>query len=245
MRKRIYEIIAVSNGHDRLSSVYDVFMMVTIFASLVPLAFKQDNLAFRIIETVCTAVFIIDYLLRLCTADYKYDKKAVSSFLRYPFSFMAIVDLISILPSVSPLNGSFKVLRVVRMFRALRVFRVFKAARYSKSLQIIARVFKRSKAPLAAVGTLAVGYVLISALVIINVEPDSFNSFFDAIYWATVSLTTMGYGDIYPVTAVGRLVTMLSSVFGIAIVALPSGIITAGYMAEIKAEDGAQEAAEN
>lgn len=73
-------------------------------------------------------------------------------------------------------------------------------------------------------------YVLISALVVFNVEPDSFNNFFDAVYWATVSLTTMGYGDIYPVTTVGRIVTMVSSVFGIAIIALPSGIITAGFM---------------
>ena len=78
---------------------------------------------------------------------------------------------------------------------------------------------------------------MISALVIFNVEPESFNSFFDAIYWATVSLTTMGYGDIYPVTTIGRIVTMVSSVFGIAIIALPSGIITAGYMDEINKKD--------
>ena len=84
---------------------------------------------------------------------------------------------------------------------------------------------------------MAVVYVLVSALIIINVEPDSFNNFFDAVYWATVSLTTMGYGDIYPVTTIGRIVTMLSSVFGIAIVALPSGIITAGYMNEIQKDD--------
>jgi voltage-gated potassium channel len=85
--------------------------------------------------------------------------------------------------------------------------------------------------------TLAVGYILISALIILNVEPESFNSFFDAVYWATISLTTMGYGDIYPVTTFGRMVTMLSSVVGIAIVALPAGIITAGYMKEISDEE--------
>ena len=70
-------------------------------------------------------------------------------------------------------------------------------------------------------------------MVVFNVEPALFNSFFDAIYWATVSLTTMGYGDIYPVTEIGRVVTMISSIFGIAIVALPAGIITAGYMDEL------------
>ena len=83
---------------------------------------------------------------------------------------------------------------------------------------------------------MAVAYVLISALVIYNVEPESFANFFDAIYWATVSLTTVGYGDIYPVTTVGRLVTMISSIFGIAIIALPSGVITAGYLTEATKE---------
>jgi len=105
--------------------------------------------------------------------------------------------------------------------------------RYSKSVKIIAAVFKKSKESLIAVGTLAVAYIIISALIIFNVEPESFNTFFDAIYWATVSLTTVGYGDIYPVTTIGRIVTMVSSLFGIAIVALPAGIITAGYMGEI------------
>ena len=236
MRKRIYEIIEASDGEDAVSEIYDVVMMVVIIASLIPLAFKNETSFFRILDKVCAGIFIIDYLLRLCTADFKYNKKSVTSFLRYPFSFMALVDLISILPSLTVLNSGFKVLRVLRMFRALRVLRVLKAARYSKSLQIIARVFHNSREPLAAVGSLAVVYILVSALVIINVEPDSFDNFFDAVYWATVSLTTMGYGDIYPVTNIGRFVTMLSSVFGIAIVALPSGIITAGYLSELENE---------
>ena len=84
-----------------------------------------------------------------------------------------------------------------------------------------------------AVATMAIAYILISALVIYNVEPESFETFFDAIYWATISLTTVGYGDIYPITTIGRIVTMISSAFGIAIIALPSGVITAGYLAEI------------
>lgn len=146
---------------------------------------------------------------------------------------MAIVDLVSILPSLSLISRGFKILRVFRMFRALRVFRSFKLFRYSKNAQIIANIFKKQKAPLSYVLLLAIGYIILSALIVFNVEPDSFNSFFDAVYWATVSLTTMGYGDIYPVTEVGRIVTMISSVFGIAIVALPAGIITAGYMDEL------------
>ena len=126
----------------------------------------------------------------------------------------------------------------------MRVFRVFKAARYSKSMEIIGNVIKNSSSALAAVGTLAVLYVLISALTVFNVEPDTFNDFFEAIYWATVSLTTVGYGDIYPVTDVGKFVAMVSSVFGIAIVALPAGIITAGYMAEIEKTKNTSESEE-
>ena len=72
-----------------------------------------------------------------------------------------------------------------------------------------------------------------TAIVVFNVEPDTFGTFFDALYWATVSLTTVGYGDIYPVSTIGRLLAMVSSIFGIAIVALPAGIITAGYMSAI------------
>ena len=146
---------------------------------------------------------------------------------------MAIIDLISILPSLTVLSQGFKLLRLLRMFRALRVFRVFKLFRYLKNAQIIANIFKKQKGPLCYVLILALGYIVISALVVFNVVPDSFNTIFDAIYWATVSLTTMGYGDIYPVAEIGRIVTMISSLFGIAIVALPAGIITAGYMDEL------------
>ena len=244
LRKRIFEVIESATENDKISHIYDIVMMIAIVASLVPLAFKTETVFFKIIDKICVVLFIIDYILRWGTADFKFKRTSVVSFARYPFSLMALIDLISILPSLTLLNSGFKVLRVMRMFRALRVLRVLKAARYSKSLQIIARVFKTSKEPLTAVGSLAVAYILISALVIINVEPDSFRDFFDAVYWATVSLTTMGYGDIYPVTTIGRFVTMLSSVFGIAIVALPSGIITAGYMAEIEKTKNTSESEE-
>ncbi|MBR5430057.1 MAG: two pore domain potassium channel family protein, partial [Firmicutes bacterium] len=123
-----------------------------------------------------------------------------------------------------------------RMSRAFRVFRVFRALRYSRSLRIIKNVLRSSKESLAAVGTMALGYIFVSALVIFNAEPDSFQNYFEALYWATVSLTTVGYGDIYPVSTIGRIIAMVSSVFGVAIVALPSGIITAGYMRELEKE---------
>lgn len=235
MRKRLYEIIEVSQDGDRVSAVYDITMMIAIVVSIIPLAFKNPSRLFTIIDVVTVILFIVDYVFRLLTADYKLNKGA-KSFVEYPFTPMAIIDLISILPGLSILSSGFKLLRLFRIFRTFRVFRVFKAFRYSKSIMIIVKVIKNSKDALIAVGTLAVGYIIISALVIFNIEADSFETFFDAIYWATVSLTTVGYGDIYPITTTGRVITMISSLFGIAIVALPAGIITAGYMEAINEE---------
>ena len=236
MKKRIFEIIEKAESHDTISAIYDYFVMLMIILSLIPLAFKAETTLFAVIDKLTVAVFIVDYVLRWFTADLKYGKRSVWSYVRYPFSFMAIVDLVSILPSLTVVNDGLKVLRVARLLRAMRVLRVFKAIRYSKSFRIIGNVMKASRESLVAVLVLALGYILISALIIFNVEPDSFISFFDAVYWATVSLTTVGYGDIYPVSKLGRLITMFSSIFGIAIVALPAGIITAGYMSEIQKE---------
>lgn len=236
MRKRVFEVIETARENDKLSYIYDVFMMFVIIASLIPLAFKEEYELFNVIDKIAVVIFIIDYLLRLLTADYKLNKGVLSFFL-YPFTPLAILDLLCILPSISIISNGFRILKIVRLFRTLRVFRVFKAVRYSKSVNMIRDVFKSSRKPLTTVGILAVAYILIAALVIFNVEPDSFNTFFDAVYWATVSLTTMGYGDIYPVTTIGRVVTMVSSVFGIAIIALPSGIITAGFMERLNKND--------
>ena len=151
---------------------------------------------------------------------------------------MAIVDMLAFLPTVTAVSAGF---RLVRLLRLIRTFRVFKMFRYSRSIQLIAGVIRDQRAPLIAVCTLAVSYVLVVALIIFNVEPDTFDSFFDAVYWATISLTTVGYGDIHPVTVTGRLVTIVSSLMGIAVVALPSSIITGGYMAKLRQEEREKE----
>ena len=147
---------------------------------------------------------------------------------------MAIIDLLCILPSLTMMSAGFKMLKIFRLFRTFRVFRALKAFRYSKNFEIIHNVLNRQKDSLVAVCVLAAGYILVSALVMFNAEPETFRTFFDAIYWSTVSLTTVGYGDIYATTTIGKIITMISAIFGIAIVALPAGIITAGYMSEIE-----------
>ena len=233
-RKRIYEIIEGTNDQDKLGQYYNTFMPVVIVASLIPLGFKVETLPLRVLDKVAMVIFIIDYLLRWATADFKAGEKSVKVFIQYPFTTMAIVDLISILPSLTLVNESLKTLRALRMLRALRSIRVLKGMRYWKNFVILGNVLEKSKDSLLTVGTLAAAYILVSALVIFNVEPETFNTFFDALYWATISLTTVGYGDIYAVSTIGRLITMISSELGIAIVALPASIFTAEYIAEMR-----------
>ena len=231
-RRRLFEILSLPRKEDRASCIYNYFMILVIVISIIPLMFKHSNDVFRVIDIVSVTIFIIDYVLRFSVADYSL-QKGVKSFAIYPFTFLAIVDLASILPSFNIIASGY---RLLKLFRLLRVFRVFKLFRYSKNIVRIVNVMKNERRALLAVGVLAIGYVFAAALVVFNVEPDTFNNFFEAVYWSVVSLTTMGYGDIYPVTMTGRVVTILSAFIGIAIVALPSGIITAGYMNELARE---------
>ena len=131
-RKRVFEIIEKSDGNDHLSSIYDVLMIIVIVLSLIPLAFKSNAFFFTVLDKITVVIFIVDYILHWMTADYKFQRSGIISFLYYPFSAMALVDLISILPSLTIVNSGFKVLRVLRMIRAMRVFRVFKVIHYRK-----------------------------------------------------------------------------------------------------------------
>ncbi len=233
MRKKIFNIIEAADDDDILSKIYDLFMIIVILASIFPLAFKSQTPLFMIIDNISVIIFIFDYLLRWWTSDIKL-KKGKLSFVIYPFTTLALIDLISILPSITIIHNGFRLLKIVRLIRAFKVFRILKAFRYSKNIAVIIKVFKKEKDALIVVLWLATGYVLISALIVFNVEPDAFQNFFEAVYWSVVSLTTMGYGDIYPISTAGRVITILSAIFGIAIIALPASIITAGYMNELK-----------
>ena len=228
-RKTLFQIIEPRQKENVIEKTYDVFMFLTIIVSLIPLTTKSHTGIFMWLDFVSTIIFSIDYVLRLVTADYKLEKGKLSFFL-YPFTFLALADLLCILPSLFLLNNSLRLFKILRM---LRILRVFKFIRYSKNIQILTNILKKQKDSLMIVGLLALCYVFISGLIIFNVEPSTFPNFFDALYWATISLTTVGYGDIYAVSTTGKIITMISSFLGIAIVALPAGIITAGYMKEI------------
>lgn len=228
MRENVFSILENRSDH-LFSRSYNLLMIAVIFVSILPLMFKEHLLMFTVFEYVTTAVFCIDYILRWVTADVKLGK-GKASFVLYPLTIMAIVDLLCILPTFFMMNSGLKLLKIARMGRLLRVFKVI---RYSKNIAILTNVMKKQREALILVIVLATGYILFTALLMFTVEPTTFDTFFDALYWATISLTTVGYGDIFAVSTLGKLITMVSSVLGIAIVALPAGIITAGYMNEI------------
>ena len=234
LRKRIYEIIDEAYENDFWSKLYDIFMIIVIIASLIPLTSKEYTLPYEIIDYITVTIFIIDYLLRLITADIKFKEKSRKPFLRYPFTPMAIIDLLAILPTLTPLSYNFKLLKLLKLLKFARVIKALNFLQHSKYVGIIENVFKKQRQALTIVITMAVLYILASALVVFNAEPDSFGTFFDAVYYATMTLTELGNSGITLVTNIGKIVTMVSSVLGIVIVALPAAILTAGYIHEMK-----------
>ena len=238
-RKGIFQIIERADGTNRWSQAYDVFMLLAIVMSVVPLTSWEEYPCFVYIDWCTTLIFIIDYLLRWYTADLRQGEKGIRPFMTYPFTFWAIIDLLSILPSFNVLGKGFKIVRTIRL---LKLLRLLKALRYSQQVLVLFKVLKKERRVLFSVLVLAICYIFITALIMFNCEPrfnpetgdPTFTSYYDALYWATVTLTTVGYGDMCPVSDIGRLVSMVSAIFGIAIIALPSGIITASYMEELK-----------
>ena len=238
LQQRIYDLINRDRKGMWASRLYDWYMLIMIIASITPLMFIDDYPIFKVIEIVTVIAFIIDYLLRWSTANLQLNK-GLLSYILYPFTPMAIIDLLSILPGLNLISPEFKLLRLTRL---LKIFRLLKVFRYSDKITMFLRVLKKERQVLLSVLMLALFYIFVTALIMFNAEPHinpetgavTFHSFFDALYWATVTLTTVGYGDLCPVTDIGRVVSMLSSLFGVAIIALPSGVITASYLEELR-----------
>ena len=238
MRRRIYEIITDDCEVDgNAAQLYDSLMIIVILVSLLPLCFKEITHEILVLEWITTAIFLLDYLMRWMCADLMSNGNRFS-FAVYPFTPLALIDLVSILPTFLHVS---QVLRLSRLVRLMRIARAIKLIHHSRSVQLVLRVLERERTALLTVLVLACGYVFISALVIFNVEPDTFDTFFDALYWAVISLSTIGYGDVCATTMAGRAISMLSAMMGIAVVALPSGIITAGFVEELRDYESADE----
>ena len=225
-----------------VSRFYHFIMLAAIVIGVLPLMFRGEAPWMIYADWFSCGCFIIDYLLRWYLAIVR-GKHLPGGILRamvvYPFRFMAILDLLSILPTFSALNQSLKLFRMARLLRILRIFRI---VRYYPPLQIMLSVLRKESNTLLTVLTFALFYIFITALIMFNAEsefnPETgepvFVTFFDALYWSACTLTTVGYGDICPVSWIGRLISMISAIMGVAIIALPSGIITAAYLEELK-----------
>lgn len=239
LREEIYKIVEPRNKESYASRAYDAVMLVAIVIGILPLMFRTQYKIFWYFDLISGLCFIVDYILRWCTADFDSKRSKIAAFAIHPFTPMAIIDLLSILPIFNLLGPTFKLFRVSRL---LKILRIFKVIRYFEPLEIIMSVIRKQSKILMTVFSLAVFYIFITALIMFNAEeqidPVSgkvlFDDFFDAFYWASCTLTTVGYGDLYPISDTGRVISIISSMVGIAIIALPSGIVTAGYMDELR-----------
>lgn len=192
--------------------------------------------SFYVFEIISIVIFSTEYLYRIVHAIYK---KGLSGALGYVFSFYGIIDLISILPfylnQVIKVDGRF--FRILRLFRLTRIFKI---GRKSKSLKVFTRALMSVKNELTFTLFLSVLTILFSASAIYYLEneaqPDKFSSITESIWWATVSLATVGYGDVYPVTVGGKIFASLISLVGIGVVAIPTGVISAAFVEEIYKE---------
>lgn len=245
-REEIYKLIEPSHKDTLASRAYNVVMLVAIIIGIVPLMFRTYYKLFWWFDLISGLLFIADYILRWYTADYLSDRKKPWAFIIHPFTPMAIIDLLSILPLFHLLVPSFKLFRVPRL---LKILRVFKIIRYFEPLEIILSVIRKQRQILLTVLSLAIFYIFVTALIMFHAEEDIvpetgeylFKNYFDAFYWAACTLTTVGYGDLYPISTIGRAISIVSSMIGIAIIALPSGIVTAGYMDELRSRKEAKE----
>lgn len=248
MRRRIHEILEEARPGDRASLAFDVFLMLLIAANGVAIlaesvaAVRQGNeRLFASFETLSVAVFTAEYLLRLwsCTVNPRYSHP-VRGRLRYAAQALLIIDLLAILPFY--LAFLHLDLRVLRILRLLRVLRLLKLARYSRALQVFGRVLRARSAELLSTVLLMFLMLLVASALMFTVEHDAQPAVFSSIpatmWWGIATLTTVGYGDMAPVTALGRLLGSVIAVLGIGMFALPAGILGAAFTEEMHRPSG-------
>jgi voltage-gated potassium channel len=247
MKQRVFEIIEKADDGDVSSKVFDWVILILIVLNVLSIIIMSfDNIAAEFgtelyyFEVFSVIVFSIEYLLRMWTADLKYPQYGpVKSRVRLAFSFMAIIDLLAILPFYLPLIVVID-LRFLRMFRLARIFRIFKLNRYSKALNHITKVIKDKKEELLTSVFIMLFIIVLSSTLIYFIEhdmqPEAFPNIVASFWWAICTLTTVGYGDVYPITLAGKVLASIIAVSGIGLVALPTGIISSGFMDHISSD---------
>ena len=240
-RKRIFEIIEVAKPEDKVSRAFDLLNMLTIVVNLiVSLAYtfetarEQYGPLLLTLEGITVAFFAIDYLLRLATAKVRYKQLSeLKAALKYALSASGIIDLLSFLPYGLPFffpSGAI----AFRMFRIVRIFRLFRINSYYDSLNVITEVITSKGQQIVSSVFIIVVLMIASSLCMYSIEHDAqphvFTNAFSGIWWAVSTLLTVGYGDIYPITDVGKLFSIVITFLGVGVVAIPTGIISAGFV---------------
>lgn len=243
-KERIFETLEKGTGDDRLSRRFDIFIMTLIILNVILVILETVEHIyikyaywFDLIEVVSVVIFTIEYLARIwtCTLIEKY-QHPVWGRIRYVFSAAALIDLFAILPFYLPLlfamDGRF--LRILRLFRLVRLF---KMGRYSTAFTLITKVVQRRKEELIISLTfLLVMLVFASGLMYFiehEAQPEAFSSIPETMWWGVATLTTVGYGDVYPITPLGRLLGAIIAILGVGLFALPAGIVAAGFESEL------------
>lgn len=240
-RKRVFEIIEVGAPDDYVSRIYDFFNSFVIILNLtvsVMYTFqtmRQEHGPLLLsIENATVAFFAVDYLLRLWTARFLYPQISTGKALfKYIVSFNGIVDLLSFLPYYLPIFFPAGAV-AFRMFRVVRIFRLFRINAYYDSLNIITEVISSKRQQLFSSVFILSVLMLASSLCMYSLEheaqPDVFTNAFSGIWWSVSTLLTIGYGDIYPITYMGKIFSIIITFLGVGMVAIPTGIISAGFV---------------
>ncbi|MGP1586710.1 MAG: ion transporter [Treponemataceae bacterium] len=247
IKKRVFEIIQTASPNDKASKVFDISLIILILLNVCLVIADTFVLPIPVqkistwIERISVVIFSIEYLLRIWTADFLFPKKKYFvAKIKYIFSFMAIIDLLAILPFYLPMFLPID-LRVLRVLRIIRLFRVFKISRYTNALSSIVKVFKNKQHELLSSFFVVLLLMIVASVLMFSIEnkaqPEVFKNAFDALWWALATLTTVGYGDIYPITILGKILSAIIAILGIGLVAVPTGIISAGFMESIQSEE--------
>ena len=252
-KRIVFDVIQPSvdaSGGKIASRIFDAVIMILIVFSVLSVficTFKIPEWLFRIlirVEFVSLIIFTVEYALRIWTANLLFPELGpVRARIRYITSPMAIIDLISILPFILPILHTYNLVGV-RVFRLVRLLRIFKLNRYSDALAAIGDVF-RSRAQQMIASIFFVFMILILASLLIyyaehDAQPDQFSNAFSGLWWAVATLTTVGYGDIYPITPLGRVLGAVIAILGIGVVAVPTSILSAGFMEKLEKHTSSQ-----
>jgi len=251
-KKRLYEILEIAAVGDISSKVFDVCIMtlITLNVAAVILATvesldSQYQYYFRIFEVFSVTVFSLEYLLRLwtCTLNENF-RNPITGRLRYILTPFALIDLLAILPFYLPMIIPLD-LRFIRAVRLFRLFRLFKMGRYSKAALMLKRVLKEKKEELVlivfAVFLLLIIFSSLMYFIEKEAQPEAFSSIPAAMWWGIITLTTVGYGDVYPITPLGKILGALIAFLGIGMFALPAGILGSGLVEAIQKKEKGDE----